>query len=153
MGLTDEEIAYKEQTVLSASEQKKMDRICDLIRMNFISKWSLNSNVDLYKTDTERDWAYIVRREYRYNVNMGSFFASMAIVSLFHSLAIWKNKKMVTWPYVFLPLVAPGIAPYIFKANSRRYFEMLNVGTEFELGAERNRVLEECNRLAHRADF
>lgn len=153
MGLTDEEIAYKEQTVLSDSEQKKMDNICDLIRMNFISKWSLNSNVDLYKTDTEKDWAYIVRREYRYNVNMGSFFASVGIVSTVHCLAIWKNKKMVAWPYAFLPFVGLGLAPYIFKTNSRRYFEMLNVGSEYELGAERNRVLEECNRLAHRADF
>jgi len=153
MGLTDEELAYKEKTVLSDTEQKKMDQICELLRMNFISKWSLNSNIDLYKTDTERDWAYIVRREYRYNVNMGTFFGSLAAVSVLHSLAIWKNKKMVAWPYAFLPLVGFVVAPNVFRWKSRRYFEMLNVGTEYELGAERNRVLEECNRLAHRADF
>lgn len=153
MGLTDEEINYKEKTEFPPAEQKKMDKICDLLRMNFISKWAIYANIDLYKTDNEKDWTYIVRREYRYNVLMGSFFESFIISNLLQCVAIYRSKKIVFWPLGFTPFIGLVAAPRTYRENSRRYFETLNLGTEFELGAERNRVLEECNRLAKRADF
>ena len=68
MGFTDEEFFYQEQTLLPASEQKHADYLSDMLRLKFLKIWIVGANLDLYKTDAERDWAYIARRDYRYRV-------------------------------------------------------------------------------------
>ncbi|CAG9310980.1 unnamed protein product [Blepharisma stoltei] len=154
MGVMDEEYFYKEKTDLAPDDQREADHVCDNLRMKFIKDWALNKNLDTYKTDAERDWAYIVKREYRFAVNLRSFFDGMFVGNALQLLVSWRRKKLVFTPlFMAWPVVYYWQIGKRFSQHNRRFFEMLNVGTEFELGAERNRVLEECNRIARRADF
>lgn len=154
MGFIDEEWFYKEKTELDPKAQKEADYTCDKLRMKFIKDWALDRNVDAYKTDAERNWAFVVRREYRYAVTFRSIFDGMFVANLVQISRIFSRKRIVFWPLIPIwPLVYKYQTTVRFSQHNRRMFQMLNVGTEFELGAERNRVLEECNRIAHRADF
>ena len=38
------------------------------LRKDFVQKYIVNFDSNLYKTQVERDWAYICKREYRYFV-------------------------------------------------------------------------------------
>jgi hypothetical protein len=71
-----------------------------------------NCKISLYKTIVERDWAYIAKREYNYDVTInslahGAFYANLvlsknilkALVQRIHAL-----KKMVYWPVALIPL-------------------------------------------------
>ena len=40
------------------------------LRMNFFSKYILDRTATDYMTNTEKDWCYIARREYWYDVNV-----------------------------------------------------------------------------------
>lgn len=152
MGLTDEELNYKERTDLPPREQARADSIADKLRMKFIKEWALKRNIDLYQTDAERDWAYIVRREYRYNVLYRAFFDGLFFGSVLQTLYTWQRKQVQFKPLLVVPLIMLMRVPSLYKQHHRRYFETLNLGTEYELGAERNRILEECNRISARAD-
>ncbi len=63
-------------------------------------------------------------------------------------------KKFVIWP--LLPVMAVG---YLYRQHdlllfyNKKYFDMCNVGVQYEVGAARNRVLAECNRLLDTEDF
>lgn len=63
-------------------------------------------------------------------------------------------KKFVMWP--FFPLFA---ATYLYRSRelfrfyNKKYFDMINVGEQFELGYARNVVLRKCNLLLDREDF
>lgn len=153
MGYTDEEMNHVAVTRLSSVEQTRTDKIADNLRMRFIHDWAVNGNLDLYKSEVERDWAYIVRREYRWIVQLRSWGDAAFVGSLFQCGAIFYAKKFVAWPLLAVPVVALARQQSNFRNTNRRLFEMLNIGSEFELGAERNRVLEECNRICERNDF
>jgi hypothetical protein len=153
MGLTDDELNYREQTDLEPAQQAAADRLCDNLRMGFVKDWVLKANIDLYHTDAETNWAHIVRREHRYNVSYRAWGDGVFVGSFLQLLFSIKAKKVCWWPFLLTPLVATARTPGLFRNHNRRYFDMLNIGSEYELGAERNRILEECNRIAHRADF
>ena len=38
--------------------------------MRFFTKYVLERNVHDYKTPVEKDWMYVAKREYRYDVNL-----------------------------------------------------------------------------------
>lgn len=38
------------------------------LRKDFVKKFIVDFDTTLYKTQVERDWAYIAKREYRYEV-------------------------------------------------------------------------------------
>lgn len=40
---------------------------------------------------------------------------------------------------------------YLF--NNKKFFDMLNVGEQYEMGRERNNVLRKCNELLDCEDF
>ena len=42
------------------------------LRINFFTKYILDRGATDYKTNTEKDWAYVARREYWYDVNVRS---------------------------------------------------------------------------------
>ena len=44
------------------------------LRMNFFTKYILDRGAADYKTNTEKDWSYVARREYWYDVNVRAFF-------------------------------------------------------------------------------
>ena len=63
-------------------------------------------------------------------------------------------KKFIMWP--FFPV---AIATYLYRSktnfmfNNKKYFDMANVGEQYELGHARNVVLRKCNLLLDREDF
>ena len=152
MGVMDEEFFYVAKTDFAPGDQNRVDRQASSLRWDFIKKWAVKANLDLYRTDTEKDWAYIARNEYRW-MNQKSWmigfsyaFATCVLVAVF-------KKQVNLYPVLLTPLFAAYVYYPITEKNTKRIFDTLNIGTEYELGAERNRVLEECNRLSKRADF
>ena len=62
-------------------------------------------------------------------------------------------KKFVMWP--FFPLAA---ATYfyrnkvLFMFNNKKYFDMINVGEQYEMGYDSDVVLRKCKLLLDRED-
>ena len=63
-------------------------------------------------------------------------------------------KKFVMWP--FFPVC---LGTYLYRSRAqyyffnKKYFDMSNVGEQYELGHARNVVLQKCNLLLDREDF
>jgi len=108
----------------------------------------------LYKTQVERDWAYIAKREFVYDVRIKTLgYSSLWAMGAF-SLGIFLKKRMTFWPF----FVVEGLAsvyyyPRFFLLHNKKFFDMCNVGEEYYLGAQRNQVLRKCNELLDREDF
>lgn len=149
----DDEYFYVEQTELPPTDQRIADNKAYKLQINFLEKFAMKANLDMYKTDQEKDWAYVVRREMNYlsRKAVGISFAQATLACFFISLA---SKRIVLAPVIALTpaLYAFNYSPLV-RSETRRLFALLNIGTEFELGAERNRILEECNRITRRADY
>jgi hypothetical protein len=152
MGVMDEEYFYVAQTELPPAEQERADNQVLEIQQKFLFDWVVNASLDLYKTDQERDWAYVVRKELTYieRKSYGVGFCQSSLLAMMFSIS---SKKISFIPFVLTPILAAIDYYPRLDLNTRRLFGMLNLGTEFELGAERNRVLEESNRISRRADF
>ena len=123
------------------------------LRMKFFKDHIINFQTNFYKTDVERDWAYIAKREYTYTVLMKSVFYSLFTANLLLSQQIFVRKRMVFWPLLLAPVAFPVYKSYfLFKVN-KRLFDMCNVGEEYQLGEHRNKVLQKCNELQDVEDF
>lgn len=63
-------------------------------------------------------------------------------------------KKFVMWPLV--PVWA-AVSVYrqqdLYMFYNKKFFDMCNVGEQYELGRERNKVLKQCNKLLNCEDF
>ena len=74
------------------------------LRMAFFSKYVLDRNNTDYATNTEKDWAYVARRYYWYDVKMKSFVDG-AFLGLLASMArMYMTKRFIWWP--FFPTMA-----------------------------------------------
>ena len=63
-------------------------------------------------------------------------------------------KKFVIWP--LLPVMIIGYLyrqQELFLFYNKKFFDMCNVGVQYEVGAARNKVLAECNKLLGTEDF
>ena len=49
------------------------------LRMDFLTKFVLDRGAADYHSNTEKDWCYIARREYWYDVNVRSFFDAVIL--------------------------------------------------------------------------
>ena len=63
----------------------------------------------LYKTVVERDWAYIAKREYNYDVKYSSWGWGFFWGNVATSVLMFAQKKFVIWP---LPVVGTIAALY-----------------------------------------
>lgn len=112
------------------------------LRMNFFVTYVLNRRVNEYRTPVEKDWMYVARREYRYDVNVRSLCDAAALATTACSLRMFMVKKFVMWP--FLPVFA---ATYVYRSRqlfvfyNKKFFDMCNVGEQYEVGFARNAVL------------
>lgn len=98
--------------------------------------------------------SYLAKREYRYDVQMKSVGYGFGIGNFAWSMAIYMKKRMVFWPLpVFWGLSAMYLQPIFFQIHNKKIFDMCNVGENYYLGAHRNRVLGECNKIQDREDF
>ena len=148
----DDEYFYVAKTELPQGEQDRADRQANSLRWNFIKKWAVDGNLDLYRTDTEKDWAYIARMEARW-MYQKSWLIGFVDSTATCALVAFFRKKVSLYPVLLTPFFAAYAYYPMIDKNTKRLFDTLNIGTEYELGAERNRVLEECNRISKRADF
>ncbi len=122
-------------------------------RTQFLKDHIINFQTNFYKTQVERDWAYICKREYNYSVIMKSAFYSFFTANLLWTQQIFQQKKLVFWPLALTAVVFPFYKDhFMFKVN-KRLFDMCNVGEEFELGNARNQVLRLCNDIQGVEDF
>lgn len=124
------------------------------LRMQFFNRFVLERRPGDYKSATEKDWAYVARREYRYDVNIRALADAYALGNVACMVRMFMVKKFVIWP--FAPIF---IGTYLYRSralfiqNNKKLFDMCNVGEEYELGFARNVVLRRCNKLLDREDF
>ena len=124
------------------------------LRMQFFTRYVLERRPADYKTLNEKDWSYVAKREYRYDVNIRSLADAFAVANCACILRMFMLKKFVCWP--FAPVF---VATYLYRAranfikHNKKLFDMCNVGEQYELGYARNVVLRRCNTLLEREDF
>jgi hypothetical protein len=121
------------------------------LRMQFFTKYVLEKTPSDFKTGTEKDWAYVARREYRYDVNVRSLADAFALADLACIVRMFMVKKFVIWP--FIPVF---IGTYLYRCrslfifNNKKFFDMCNVGEQYEMGYARNVVLRKVNVMTDR---
>mmetsp|Transcript_13517 Transcript_13517/g.15479 ORF Transcript_13517/g.15479 Transcript_13517/m.15479 type:complete len:155 (+) Transcript_13517:30-494(+) len=124
------------------------------LRKEFLKEYIINFDTNLYKTVVERDWGYIAKREYRWDVEYKALTNGMFAGNVAWSLRMFMLKKFVIWP---LPVV--GVLGYLYyqplllQKHNKKLFDMCNVGEQYHLGKKRNEVLRECNKILNREDF
>jgi hypothetical protein len=114
----------------------------------------LNQTPSDFKTGVEKDWAYVARREYRYDVNVRALSDAFAMADLACIARMFMVKKFIIWPFIPVFLFTyyyRGRSLFIF--HNKKFFDMCNVGEQYELGYARNVVLRRCNSLTDRQDF
>ena len=124
------------------------------LRMLFIKNYILDRSPHEYRSPIERDWAYVVRREYVYDCNIRSACDATAAGLSASVIRQFMVKKFVMWP--FLPVAAFTYLyrnKVLYMFNNKKYFDMINVGEQYEIGYARNVVLRKCNLLLDREDF
>ena len=140
---------YKHHGGIPAEHQTAID-----LRMRFFTKYVLDRRVNDYKTPVEKDWMYVAKREYRYDVNLraASDAAALGLVTCMGRM--YMLKKMIWWP--FAPV---ALATYLYRQrqlfvfHNKKLFDMCNVGEQYEVGFARLAVLKRCNALLDREDF
>ena len=124
------------------------------MRMKFFSKYILQRSAGEYKSGVEKDWAYVARAEYRHDVNTMAILDGMAAGTVASMVRMFMLKRFAWWPFV--PM---GLAVYFYRSkqlfvlHNKKYFDMCNVGEQYEIGYARNVVLRKCNHLVDREDF
>ena len=78
--------------------------------MRFFTKFVLDRRVNDYKTPVEKDWMYVAKREYRYDVNMRAAADAFALGLVACMGRMMMVKKFIWWP--FAPVFA---ATYIYR--------------------------------------
>ncbi|KRW99193.1 hypothetical protein PPERSA_07436 [Pseudocohnilembus persalinus] len=124
------------------------------LRKQFIARYIANFDTNLYKTQIERDWGYIAKREYRYDVTINSLVYGFIGANFITSATIFARKKMVWWTIpTFTFLGYYYWQPIFLQKHNKKLFDMCNVGEQYFLGKQRNEVLAKCNAILNREDF
>jgi len=116
------------------------------LRMQFFTRYVLERRPADYKTASEKDWSYVAKREYRYDVNVRALVDAYVVGSLACITRMYMLKKFVIWP-----MVPVFLGTYLYRSRSlfvkhnKKFFDMCNVGEQYELGYSRNVVLRRCN--------
>ena len=146
-------IDLHEENVYNKSKDDILFQKTAKLRLDFFDKSILNVNTESYSTQTERDWAYIALREYRYKVHFPAVFHSLFIGNVALIISTFLRRK-------FTPSAMIVSLPFYFYfkdvnriKHNKRFFDMCNIGEQFELGKQRNIVLRECNRILDVEDF
>ena len=78
--------------------------------MRFFTKYVLDRRVNDYKTPVEKDWMYVAKREYRYDVNLRATADALALGMVTCMGRMFMLKKFIWWP--FAPVTA---ATYLYR--------------------------------------
>ena len=99
------------------------------LRMQFFTRYVLERRPADYKTASEKDWSYVAKREYRYDVNVRALVDAYVVGSLACITRMYMLKKFVIWPMV---PVFIGTYQYrsrsLFVKHNKKFFDMCNVG-------------------------
>ena len=137
---------YKTYGGIPAEHQTAID-----LRMRFFTKYVLDRRIADYKTPVEKDWTYVAKREYRYDVNLIAACDAAALGMVSCMARMFMLKKFIWWP--FAPVFA---ASYLYRQrqlfvfHNKKLFDMCNMGEQYEVGFARNAVLKRCNALLDR---
>ena len=140
---------YKYYGCIPENHQMAID-----MRMRFFEKFILNRRVNDYATPEEKDWMYVARKEYFWDVNVRSALDASACGLTACMIRMRMLQKFIWWPFV--PVAA---AVYLYRAkqlfvfHNKKFFDMCNIGEQYEVGFARNTVLQRCNVLLDRMDF
>jgi len=132
---------YKHHGQIPANHQMAMQ-----LRMQFFQKYVLDRRVTDYRSPIEKDWMYVARNEYYWDVHLRSCVDGAAAGLAAMMLRMLMVKKMIFWP--FAPV---ALAVYTYRTNqlfafyNKKFFDMCNVGEQYEVGFARNVVLNQCN--------
>ena len=96
---------YRRHGGIPENHQKAID-----LRMQFFEKYILSRKSLEFKTPTEKDWAYVAKREYRYDVNIRAAADASALALISCMLRMTMVKKFVMWP--FMPVLG---ATYLYR--------------------------------------
>ena len=118
------ESLYKQHGGIPINHQMAID-----LRMQFFTKYVLDRRVNDYKTPVEKDWMYVARREYYYDVNVRAG-ADGAAAGLTASMArMFMLKKFVWWPMAPVALMTYVYrSRQLFAFHNKKLFDMCNVG-------------------------
>merc|ERR1712151_711997 len=122
--------------------------------MRFFQRYVLDRRVNDYRSTLEKDWMYIAKKEYRYDVNIRAACDGGAAGIVACMMRMVMVRKFIWWPFtpVFL-----GTYLYrsrqLFVFHNKKFFDMCNVGEQYEVGFARNAVLKRVNTLIDREDF
>ena len=95
-----------------------------------------------------------LNQEYRWNVTSRALGDSFALADVACILRMFMMKKFVIWPFLPVFLITLFYRQNdLFLLHNKKFFDMLNVGEQFDLGRERNEVLRKCNKLIETEDF
>ena len=140
---------YKQHGCIPPNHQMAID-----LRMQYFNKYILDRAVNFYQTPVEKDWSYVARREYRYDVNVRAMCDGLAAGLTASMMRMFMLKKFVWWPFVpVLAFTYVYRARQLFVLHNQKLFDMCNVEEKYELGYARNTVLRTCNKLIDREDF
>ena len=140
---------YKQFGGIPAEHQTAID-----LRMRFFTKYVLERSIADYKAPVEKDWTYVAKREYRYDVNVRAACDGAALGLVACMGRMFMLKKFIWWP--FAPV---ALATYVYRQkqlfvfHNKKFFDMCNVGEQYEVGFARLAVLKRCNALLDRQDF
>ena len=140
---------YKFHGGIPAEHQTAID-----LRMRFFQKYVLDRSIADYKTPVEKDWTYVAKREYRYDVNVRAAADGAALGLTACMARMFMLKKFIWWP--FAPV---AVATYLYRQkqlfvfHNKKYFDMCNMGEQYEVGFARLAVLKRCNALLDTEDF
>ena len=124
------------------------------MRMKFFSKYVLERTPGQYKSNIEKDWAYVARAEYRHDVNTMAALDGGAAGIVACMARMFMLKRFVWWPFVPVGMLTYFYrSKQLFVLHNKKLFDMCNVGEQYELGYARNVVLRRCNALLDREDF
>eukprot|EP00340_Litonotus_pictus_P003146 CAMPEP_0170521634 /NCGR_PEP_ID=MMETSP0209-20121228/7012_1 /TAXON_ID=665100 ORGANISM="Litonotus pictus, Strain P1" /NCGR_SAMPLE_ID=MMETSP0209 /ASSEMBLY_ACC=CAM_ASM_000301 /LENGTH=126 /DNA_ID=CAMNT_0010808619 /DNA_START=104 /DNA_END=484 /DNA_ORIENTATION=- len=124
------------------------------LRMDYFRKYILERSPTSYETLMEKDWAYIARREYYWDVTLRSVGDALFAGNLAAAARMFMVKRFVVWP-----VFPVGIITYFYRNHdlfwfhNKKFFDMCNLGEQYEIGLERNKTLKQCNELLDREDF
>jgi hypothetical protein len=115
---------YRQHGGIPSNHQLSID-----LRMQYFTKYVLDRGVGSYSTTTEKDWMYVARREYRYDVNVRATADGAALGLTACMGRMFMLKKFVWWP--FAPVM---LATYMYRSralfvfHNKKFFDMCNVG-------------------------
>ena len=146
-------LSVQEDNVMLYKQHDPKYKEASNLRIAFLKKYIINTEINSYTTQIERDWGYIAKREYKYKVIFRSMADSFMIGWMGVIARTFATKRLNLTPLVITPVLFFVVRDYFTFKYNKRLFDMCNLGVQYDLGKERNAVLDVCNEIQDVLDF